>query len=181
MTVINNAPSLCPTESTDIDINSVTANAVIELINITISPNPAGVSGNTTVGAKWGFGETPLPATIADDLSNSTNDIQTITYEFEVSASGFTGTSTQSAVVTVNPDPAQTITNTNTTINNGQKTDILINTPTENGQVTLISVNTTDPGLTGNTAVGASFPDGTTLEDILLNPQAHKRLLTNSK
>ncbi|MDZ7608287.1 MAG: PKD-like domain-containing protein [Cyclobacteriaceae bacterium] len=110
-----------------------------------------------------------FPGIIADNLVNSTDNIQTITYRFEVSASGFTSTAIQTAVVTVNPAPKMTITNTNLVINSGGMTDILLNTPTENGQVRLKSVVKSDPGLTGNTTVGASFPDGTRIEDVLFN------------
>ncbi|MDZ7608284.1 MAG: hypothetical protein U5K79_22490 [Cyclobacteriaceae bacterium] len=88
-----------------------------------------------------------IPGIIADNLVNNTDNIQTITYRFEVSASGFTSTAIQTAVVTVNPVPTMTITNTNLVINSGGTTDILINTLTENGQVRLKSVVKSDPDL----------------------------------
>ena len=178
MTVTNNVPTICDDESTDIDISSVTANAVIELINVTISPNPVGVTGHTSVNTTWDVNLGQLPATISDALDNVTDTIQTITYEFEVSASGFTGTSTQTAVVMVNPTPSQTITNTNTTIINGAMTDILIETMTENGQVELLSISKTDPGITGNTSAGAIFTDGARLEDVLLNSTTSPQIIT---
>jgi hypothetical protein len=168
MTVTNNDPLLCSEELTNIEINSVTANAIIKLVDVTISPDPGGVTGTTLIDTEWGFGFDPLPVTIEDALSNVTNDIQTVTYVFEVSASGFVSTTTKSAVVTVNPNPTMTVLNTNTTINSGQTTDILLNTQTQNGQVRLKSV-TKPVEITGNTIAGVLFPDGSRLEDILVN------------
>ncbi|MDZ7608286.1 MAG: PKD-like domain-containing protein [Cyclobacteriaceae bacterium] len=55
MTVTNNAPTLCPGSSTDIQVSSVTANAEIELIGVTISPDAGGVSNYTVVGTKMDF------------------------------------------------------------------------------------------------------------------------------
>ncbi|MDZ7608285.1 MAG: hypothetical protein U5K79_22495 [Cyclobacteriaceae bacterium] len=102
MTVTNNAPTLRPGSSTDIQVSSVTANAQIELIGVTISPDAGGVSNYT--GSRHDMDScVRIPRVIADNLVNSTDNIQTITYRFEVSASGFTSTAIQTAVVTVNP------------------------------------------------------------------------------
>ena len=162
MTVTNNAPVLCPGFPTNIELSSITADAVIELISVTVSPDTLG--GITSVGTTWNS----FPATLADNLVNNTDSIQLITYEFEVSASGFIGTSTQTAVVTVNPQPQMTINNTIPIINSGTATNITINTPTQNGQVRLKSV-TVPAGVTGNSAAGTLFPDGAVLADVLIN------------
>ncbi|MDZ7608282.1 MAG: hypothetical protein U5K79_22480 [Cyclobacteriaceae bacterium] len=91
---------------------------------MTISPDPGGVSNYTAVGTN-GQPVSGSPGLIADNLVNNTDNIQTITYRFEVSASGFTSSSIQTAVVNVNPAPTMTITNTNLVINSGGMTDIL--------------------------------------------------------
>ena len=169
MTVTNNAPTLCPGGLTNIIVNSVTTNAVIELIGLSVSPNAGGVTGSTSVGSQWGFGFGPLPATIADNLVNTTNLIQTVTYTFRVSASGFVSSSTQTAVVSVNPAPVMTIDNQSPSpFLSGQMTDIRIATPTQNGQVRLLSV-TKDAGISGNSLAGVIFTNGAIVQDVLTN------------
>ena len=92
MTVVNNNPTLCSAWATDIVVNSITADAIIELVNITISPDASGITGFTSTGTTWASSASELPGMITDNLINSTDSLQTITYEFEVSASGFTST-----------------------------------------------------------------------------------------
>ena len=178
MTLVNNEPVLCSGEPTDINVNSATTDAVIELINVVISPNPAGVAGHTPVGTTWSSALGELPVILAENLTNTTNSIQTITYEFEVSASGFTGTNLAIAEITVNPSPDLSIVNTNTTINSAESTDILINTLTDNGQVAISNIAKTDPALIGNTASGVLFTDGARLEDVLLNSTPSVQTIT---
>ena len=151
MVVVNNNPTICSGETTDIDLSSLTTNAVIEIASISIAPDAGSITGFSAVGTQWDDALGQLPATIVDNLSNSTDDIQTITYELTVSAPGFTNTATQFIDVIVNPTPSLTVTNSSTTINSGSATDILLNTPTENGLITLLSVTKSDPALVGNT------------------------------
>jgi hypothetical protein len=161
LTVTNNSPSICEGDVTDIILNSTTPGAMVELIDVTLS-DPS-VSGASPIGTMYNV----LPATIADPLLNPTNSPQTVVYEFEVTAFGFTFPSTQVAVVTINPTPTFTVTNNTPTINSGEATDIDINSPTSGAVVTLTAVTPSDPGITGFTTPGATFLDGNKLIDNL--------------
>ena len=172
-TINNNLPSICSSTATDIDLNTPIVGAVMELIAVTPT---GGVTGFSGVGTLYLDG-----AKITDVLVNPTNVSQTVTYEFQVAASGCINSTTQTAVVTVKPDPVWTVDNTTApTICEGQVTDIILDSPTAGAQITIASITISDPSITGNTAaltvISGPFPF--TLADPLTHTSTFPETIT---
>jgi predicted Zn-dependent protease len=168
LVITNNQPEVCPINKTDIDLYSPTADAEVELINITISPDATGVSNFSPIGTIWAGGPTELVAKIADSLINSSDVIKTITYDLRISANGFTATTNKTVSVEIRPNPQMSLSNNNPNILSNTSTDIFINTPTENGQVELSAIDK-DERILGNTSAGVAFTNGNQINDILVN------------
>jgi hypothetical protein len=168
LVITNNQPEVCPINKTDIDLYSPTADAEVELINITISPDATGVSNFSPIGTIWAGGPTELVAKIADSLINSSDVIKTITYDLRISANGFTATTNKTVSVEIRPNPQMSLSNNNPNILSNTSTDIFINTPTENGQVELSAIDK-DEDILGNTSAGVAFTDGNRINDVLVN------------
>jgi hypothetical protein len=141
--VINTRPILCPSELTDITVDSETSGAVITLLDSIVSPNPNGITGMTPTGTSWSAVTSGLPFNITDGLVNSTDTIQTVRYIFEVNASGLTATKFTEVAVNPLPDFQLTLNDPFDSINSGTSTLILINTTTQNGVVVLDSIRKT--------------------------------------
>jgi hypothetical protein len=101
LTIANNKPIICSGETVDIQINSPTAGATIRLVSATAVPDAGSVVGLTPDNFTWNT----FPATISDELSQTTNVIQRVEYLFEVSVPGYANPVLQSAVVDVKPLP----------------------------------------------------------------------------
>jgi predicted Zn-dependent protease len=168
LVITNNQPEVCPINKTDIDLYSPTADAEVELTNITIIPDATGVSNFSPIGTIWAGGPTELVAKIADSLINSSDVIQTITYDLRISANGFTATTNKTVSVEIRPNPQMSLSNNNPNILSNTSTDIFINTPTENGQVELSAIDK-DEDILGNTSAGVAFTDGNRINDVLVN------------
>jgi hypothetical protein len=168
LVITNNQPEVCPINKTDIDLYSPTADAEVELTNITIIPDATGVSNFSPIGTIWAGGPTELVAKIADSLINSSDVIQTITYDLRISANGFTATTNKTVSVEIRPNPQMSLSNNNPNILSNTSTDIFINTPTENGQVELSAIDK-DEDILGNTSAGVAFTDGNQINDELVN------------
>jgi hypothetical protein len=168
LVITNNQPEVCPINKTDIDLYSPTADAEVELINITISPDATEVSNFSPIGTIWAGGPTELVAKIADSLINSSDVIQTITYDLRISANGFTATTNKTVSVEIRPNPQMSLSNNNPNILSNTSTDIIINTPTQNGQVKLSAIDK-DERILGNTSAGVDFSNGNQINDELVN------------
>jgi hypothetical protein len=101
LTIANNKPIICSGETVDIQISSPTAGATIRLVSATAVPDAGSVVGLTPDNFTWNT----FPATISDELSQTTNVIQRVEYLFEVSVPGYANPVRQSAVVDVKPLP----------------------------------------------------------------------------
>jgi hypothetical protein len=101
LTIANNKPIICSGETVDIQINSPTAGATIRLVSATAVPDAGSVVGLTPDNFTWNT----FPATISDELSQTTNVIQRVEYLFEVSVPDYANPVRQSAVVDVKPLP----------------------------------------------------------------------------
>jgi hypothetical protein len=110
---------ICSGEATNIDISSPVTNAVITLTNITVTPNSAGLSGLPSVGSTYLTG-----SKLSNTITNLTNQIQTINYEFHVSVGVCSNPVPQNIIVVVNPTPSVTLGVAAQTICNGSFTDI---------------------------------------------------------
>ncbi len=160
LTITNNATEICSGESVDIDLTSPTANAQINLLNVSYGA----VTGGSAVGP-YTTGDN-----ISEALTNTTNDPITVTYEFEiVTTDGCpVAPSSQFASVIVNPQPTMGITNVAAAICSGESTDITLNSPTTSGVIRLDAVTGT-AGVTGFTSSGVTFADGAVISDVLVN------------
>jgi hypothetical protein len=114
------------------------------------------VTGNTASGSGM----------ITDALTNSSNTVGTVTYHITPSVSGCSGTS-RDYVVTVQPAPSFTFTNSSAQICSGSQTNILLNTPVAGGQVRLKSVSY--GAVSGTLSAGALYNDGQFITEVLIN------------
>jgi hypothetical protein len=121
-TVLNNTSVICSGESTDIDITSPTTGAVIELINITSSS--VDLIGIPATGSTYLNG-----ANLTNTITNPTNQIQTVDYEFQVSIDGCIEPNTEVRRVTINPIPDVALSVSAQTICDNDFTDIEITNP----------------------------------------------------
>ncbi|MCG8411609.1 MAG: gliding motility-associated C-terminal domain-containing protein, partial [Bacteroidales bacterium] len=125
--------------------------------------------------------EFPISTNVTDQLINTTNQVQSVTYNFsyrlEDSRNGNPfcdhGIDTNITVY-VNPSPLAIITITNDTICNDSYTEISLTSPTTliNGNVTFDYTSTTDIGLVGNSSGLSSLGNGYIISDSLHNSTA---------
>ena len=130
------------------------------------SGSPTNITGNTDgVGA------------ITDILTNTGDDIETVTYVVTATGPGpesCVNAMTQNYVVTVNPAVTQTITNNDAIVCEGIAVDIDYDTPTENGDIALTA--TYPVGVTGSVdytgqSIGASGTITESLDNTTSTPQ----------
>ena len=166
-TVIDNGVTeICEGQTTDIDLDSPTQNAVITLTSVT--PSTGGLGGWTTIGTTFNFNPPAGPINIADALTNSNTTAETVTYTFDIAANGCVDPISKTVVIIVNPGPIFSITNTLPTICSGDFTSIQLTSPTVGADIDLITVI---PGLiTGYTMPPVPpFATGSILSDQLFN------------
>jgi hypothetical protein len=121
-TVTNNLATICSQATTDIDIASPTANAVITLTNVI--PTSANIIGFSSTGTTYLNG-----ATITDILINTGNTVESLDYVFSVNANGCPGPSTITRTVTVNPEPDVAASQNVQTICDGDFSNIILVNP----------------------------------------------------
>jgi hypothetical protein len=163
MSVTDNNDAFCSGGLTDILLNSPTGGAVIELVNVDYA------SGNV-VGSLSGGEAFTNGQRIRENLTNTTDAVQTVAYTFRADAAGCGPTADIVEVVTVYPAPSMGITNALPVLCEGTATDITLNTPTENGQIRVTAVDYGSGNLTGGgVTVGDTYPNGGTITEILAN------------
>ncbi|MEQ9656529.1 PKD-like domain-containing protein, partial [Fulvivirga sp.] len=96
--IANNSMVICSKELTDIDISSPTTGSVIELVNVVTSS--VQIVGTPAIGSTYLNG-----AKMSNQLTNPTNTVQTVQYEFEVSLNNCVNPVRQFANITINPIP----------------------------------------------------------------------------
>ncbi|QSE96723.1 PKD-like domain-containing protein [Fulvivirga lutea] len=163
MAINNINTEICSGSSTNIELSSLTDNAIIRLDAVT---NASNVSGFTTPGVTF----TPGAGTVAitDVLTNNTNNPISITYEFSIQVNGCPDdVGPFSTVVTVNPNPTLTLTNNKTLICSGDQVDIDLNTPTLNGQINLVSVNY--GAASGTLTAPIVYSNGDNINEVITN------------
>jgi hypothetical protein len=163
MSVTDNNDAFCSGGLTDILLNSPTGGAVIELVSVDYA------SGNV-VGSLSGGEAFTNGQRIRENLTNTTDAVQTVAYTFRADAAGCGPTADIVEVVTVYPAPSMGITNALPVLCEGTATDITLNTPTENGQIRVTAVDYGSGNLTGGgVTIGDTYPNGGTITEILAN------------
>ncbi|WP_221412623.1 PKD-like domain-containing protein [Fulvivirga lutimaris] len=156
-TIDNNATVICSKELTDIDISSITTGAVIELISVVTSS--AQIVGTPSIGSTYLNG-----AKMSNQLTNPTNTVQTVQYEFEVSLNNCVNPVTQFANITINPIPDVATSVAAQTICDDEFTNIVLTNP-NNVSTTSFSWTVVEAG----GVTGASNGGGTSITQQLSN------------
>ncbi|WMN11344.1 PKD-like domain-containing protein [Marivirga salinae] len=145
-----------------------------EQLNFTPTSDVAGTVFTWTVNAPATItGEASGIGTIDDVLTNTGNAIETVTYTVTATGPGpesCANTTTQDYVVTVNPNPALTITNAAENICSGANTDITLSSNTANYEVEV--TNITYNGVTvnsGDVTIGTKFSTTASIQEELEN------------
>jgi hypothetical protein len=156
----NNALTICSGEETQINLNSSTNNAVVELISVNAAP---GLTGQLTPGATYNT----FPVTLSNNIINATNSPLSLQYEFEVRTGSCVNPVTQTTNTTVNPQPTYTLNNNSPIICTGENVDIDIASPVAGSVITLVSVNY--GSASGSLSAGATFTPGSKINEVLTN------------
>lgn len=159
-TLTNDASIICSGEETQVNLNSATNNAVIELISVNAA---AGLTGQLTTGATYNT----FPTVLSNNITNSTNAPLTLQYEFQIRTGTCLNPVTQTANITVNPPPSFTITNNLPVVCTGENVNIGITSPVAGSIITLVSVNY--GSASGSLAAGNTFTSGSTINEVLTN------------
>lgn len=182
---VNNAPTICSGDQTDIDLISPT------------NPTLGGINFNyTAVSSVGGLISGFVPAAnnlpegykIEDALVNNSDNPATVTYSFTAVANGAKGGAGCSSlpppvsiVVTVEPKPKLVASPAVQTVCEGVATNVTLNSNTVpsagNIRFELLSATATG-GVTGMTAVGTLFNPGSSLADVLDNPTTNAQTVT---
>ncbi len=101
LTVTNSAPQICAGTQTNIILNTTVAGAQVRLKSV----NYGSASGSLTAGALYADGQV-----LTEILTNTTNALATVIYEFESIVAGCAPSASEQVTVEVNPRPV--ITNT---------------------------------------------------------------------
>ncbi|MEM9857158.1 MAG: PKD-like domain-containing protein [Bacteroidota bacterium] len=156
-------------------------------LNFTPSSDVSGTVFTWTVSAPASInGETNGTGTIDDILINTSDAIQTVTYTLTAtgpSPGSCVNSSTQTYMVTVNPNVVQTLTNNSPVVCEGVGVDIDYATPTENGAITLTA--TYPSGVSGSVgytgqSIGSSGTITETLDNTTSTPQTVTYTFTTS-
>jgi hypothetical protein len=163
LTITDNADIICSGQVTDIMLTSPVAGSVVELISVDYA------GGNVTGG--FGGGETFINGQrIREALTNTTTNIQTVSYTFRTTAPGCVPSADMVEMVTVNPAASLSLLNNAPEICEGAATDIVFNTPTENGQIRVVSVDYAAGNLTGGAiSAGDVWAGSGSIAEILTN------------
>ena len=163
-TVTNHTPSLCSTGGQNIDLTTSVDGAKITVTGVTISPAAAGVTGVLVANTQY---TSPFPQTLTGSLVNTTNVVQTVTYEFEMAAGSCVNPVRQTVTIQVSPTPSMSVVNTTPSVCSGSATAITLNSPTSGAIITLTSVNY--GGANGNLSNNTTYTPGSVINDILQN------------
>ncbi len=183
---INNAPSICSTDQTDIDLISPTnpTSGVITFNYTAVSSVGGLISGFVP-----SLNSLPENYKITDALVNNSDNPATVTYTITANANGAkngAGCSSiapaATVVVTVDPKPKLVATPSIQTVCEGVATNVTLNSntvPSGGGNVRfeLLSAAATG-GVTGMSAVGTLFTPGSALAEVLDNPTITAQTVT---
>jgi gliding motility-associated-like protein len=182
---VNNAPSICSNDQTDIDLISPTnpTSGVITFNYTAVSSVGGLISGFVP-----SLNSLPENYKITDALVNNSDNPATVTYSVTANANGArngAGCSSiapvATVVVTVDPKPKLVATPTIQTRCEGVATNVTLNSATVPGagnvRFELLSAVATG-GVTGMSAVGTLFNPGSTLAEVLDNPTITAQTVT---
>src|SRR5690606_3511073 len=159
--ITNTTPAICEGTAAGITLTTPTTGGVIRVTAVdygTATGGTVAVNDTYTDGQK-----------IVETLGNPGDAAITVTYEFEVSASGCTNPTRQQTTITLHPDPVFSITNATPSICEGTGVDITLNTPTEDGLIELLSVDY-NGATDGTYSGGEQFGNGDKITETLTNP-----------
>lgn len=180
----NLTPNICSGVPTNINITSptvATAGSVTMNYSVTVSPTAGSVSGYSSP-----QGNLPLQPggfTIADNLINNSNVVQTVTYHLipvAQGAKGGAGCTGANVDVPVSVEPTPKInTISNKTYCEGVALNLTMTSPTipSSGGIVFDISSVVTGGVTGNTN-SAGVANGSILNDVLNNPTAIDQTVT---
>jgi gliding motility-associated-like protein len=182
---VNNAPAICSTALTDIDLISPTnpTSGVVTFNYTAVSSVGGLISGFVPA-----LNNLPENYKIGDALVNNSDNPATVTYSISAVANGARNGAGCSSlppavdiVVTVEPKPKLIATPPVQTVCEGIATAVALNSNTTpsagNVRFELLSANATG-GVTGMSAVGTLFNPGSSLADVLDNPTVTTQTVT---
>ncbi len=165
MSINNVTTDICEGILTNITLLSTVPDALIRLVNVDYS------SGNVSGGSLTGGETFTTGQRIRETLFTITNDIETVTYEFEVEANGCGPIGGFSTTVDVKPIPELTIVNHLPVICNDSTTDVELTALVGGASIDLISVTPSDLGAVGGYTMpgGPTYVPGDRIQDNLTN------------
>jgi hypothetical protein len=165
MSINNVTTDICEGILTNITLLSTVPDALIRLVNVDYS------SGNVSGGSLTGGETFTTGQRIRETLFTITNDIETVTYEFEVEANGCGPIGGFFTTVDVKPIPELTIVNHLPVICNDSTTDVELTALVVGASIDLISVTPSDMGAVGGYTMpgGPSYVPGDRIQDNLTN------------
>jgi gliding motility-associated-like protein len=182
---VNNAPAICSTALTNIDLISPTnpTSGVVTFNYTAVSSVGGLISGFVPA-----LNNLPENYKIEDALVNNSDNPATVTYSISAVANGARNGAGCSSlppavdvVVTVEPKPKLIATPSIQTVCEGIATAVALNSNTVpsagNVRFELLSANATG-GVTGMSAVGTLFNPGSSLADVLDNPTVTSQTVT---